>query len=1238
MRRLLLLSFSFFISLFLKAQDHPVAHTLFLIGDAGEPFVKSTPMGTVLRSKVAPLGADATVIFLGDNLYQKGLSSVGAPNRKSGEEVLEMQASWIAGLAAEGIFIPGNHDWQKGGRKGYEYILNQAAFIDSLSQQNVRFLPQNACPGPIEMPLGNAAVLVILDTQWLLHPWEKPGEGSDCEAKNNAEVYTIIEDIFRRNAGKRVIIAGHHPPITYGEHSGAGSWKEHLFPLTQLNNYFYLPLPGLGSIQLFYRKWIGDIQDTAHPLYREMSTSIRNIMKKYPGSIYAAGHEHILEYIVRDSSHFIVSGSGSKTTYVRKRKSVPLLESLNGFVELTIFSNAGVVIKYWQVDHDHPDGYLLLTDTLSVPKRFLSNEAQSSAGSFPDTVRVRASDRYHANSFKKKMFGENYREDWATEIEVPVIKIGEEKGGLKPLQKGGGMQTLSLRLEDKSGHEYVLRSIEKYPENAVPEMFRKTFAQDLVQDQISAAHPYAALVIGGMAEAAGIYHTNPRLVFIPDDPNLGEYRREFANRLALFEERPAGDWRNEAHFGNSEKIINTGKVIERLQKDNDNRVDQQFVLKSRLFDFIIGDWDRHDDQWRWATFETKKKELYRPIPRDRDQAFFVNEGKISKMWSRKWTLPKFEGFDEDINWPSGFSFNARYFDRSFLNELSKDEWINTAHELQKNLTDSAIEKSISQWPEPIRKIRGDRVISHLKSRRDNLLESALSHYKFLAREVDVVGSDKSELIKVERIKNGDVVVEMFKIIKSGEPGSSFYRRHFSQNETKEVRIYAMGGDDVIDITGDESRIKIRVIGGDGSDKINDASKSSARTFFYDVEGQGEIASGHVRDRTSDDPSVNVYDRKAFKYNRLAPLLYGNYNPDDGVFVGGGFLFVTQGFRKTPFKNRHLFLATVAPLTRSYNFRYQGRYNQVIGKWNVELDMNLRAPNYVNNFFGMGNESVFDRDADEKHDHDRAIDYYRFRFEELSLETSVSKQIGRSGHFRIGPIYQRIKAEEHDDDEDDDDRPRYVDLEYAPTLSYDLYQPNSYAGLGFEYTIDKKNDPLFTSRGLLLGFTGKTMAGLDANASDFSSLGGYVALYQSFRLPARLVFALRAGGGRTFGKPEFYQSQILDGRTELRGFRKTRFYGDAKLFTNVEIRLKVTSFRSYIFPASFGILAFHDGGRVWYKDENGSDPSVFDGKSQVWHTSFGGGLWFTPFNFTVLSIEAGHSKEGTLGYVRFGFLF
>lgn len=165
-----------------------------------------------------------------------------------------------------------------------------------------------------------------------------------------------------------------------------------------------------------------------------------------------------------------------------------------------------------------------------------------------------------------------------------------------------------------------------------------------------------------------------------------------------------------------------------------------------------------------------------------------------------------------------------------------------------------------------------------------------------------------------------------------------------------------------------------------------------------------------------------------------------------------------------------------------------------------------------------------------------------------------------------------------------------------------------------------------------------MAGTDRRANNFSSYEGSLSVYQSFMLPARVVFAARVGGGLNTGNYEFYQAQILDGKTELRGFRKTRFYGDSKFYTNLEMRIKLFSIKTYLFPASLGILGFHDLGRIWYKDASGIDPSARTGKSNAWHKGWGGGLWFTPFNLAVLSLEAGHSEEGTLAYVRLGFMF
>jgi hypothetical protein len=1148
-----------------------------------------------------------------------------------------MQVGWVKDTEARAIFIPGNHDWKKGAREGLQTLMRQQRFIDSLRDDRISFLPRNGCPGPEVLELTKKTVLVIIDSQWPLHPWHEDPEESTCETKSTADILAALSDVYASYRDRRVILATHHPAVTYGEHGGVFSFKDHIFPLTDANPKLYIPLPIIGSLYPAYRAWFGNVQDLAHPLYRAYAERIKDVMAEYPGSIMVSGHDHALEYATIGESYFIVSGAGSKTAHVKKKGHALFAESVTGFTQLDLMRDGSVAITFWRVDDDHPQGLTVYQDTLAPPAEI---EAQAIADdlTFPDSVLVRASGKYVANAWRQRMLGANYRAEWSQPIRVPVFDIGSEKGGLEPVQMGGGMQTVSLRLRDSAGHEYTLRSVEKYPEAAVPEPLRKTFAQDLVEDQISAAHPYAALVIPPMADAVGVYHTNPKLVYIPDDPRLGVYRGTFANMLALFEERPDEDWSHEPSFGNSSNIIGTDRLLEKLQEDNDNLVDQKQVLKSRLFDLVIGDWDRHDDQWRWAEFEEDKRATYQPIPRDRDQTFFVNEGILPRLWSRKWALPKFEGFDEEIDWVPGLAYNARYFDRSFLTALDQDDWIETVREIQQGLTDSVIVSAIRLWPPEIYALHGEEIIRNLKARRDNLMEAGLELYRFLAREVEVVGSDKHEAFDVVRQPDGNVVVDVYKTGKEGDRREHLFHRTFKPTETREIRLYGRGGLDHFDVRGEaQSSIKVRVIGGEDMDTLRDASSVCApgrHTVFYDTPESSYLqSSGEVRDQRENDPMVNLYDRMAFRYDRLAPLIYGNFNPDDGLFIGGGILYQNHGFRKEPFRQRHIALASIAPRTSSYNLLYRGIFTGVAGKWNLEVAADIKVPNFVNNFFGWGNESIFDDDIDDQPgiNADDAIDYYRFRFEEIRLSAQLTRPIGNYTEIKIGPAYHRIELERSEGED------RYV-FDYAETLPYDIFERyNSFAGLQFELESANRDDPVVTRRGLYARLSGRAMQAV-SGGDGFTSLDGSVAAYHTFRYPGRLVFAVRVGGGINTGTYPFYQAQILDGRTEIRGFRKTRFYGDSRFYTNLEMRLQLTSFRTYLFPVSLGILGFHDFGRVWYEDEEGIDPTTPSGRSDVWHRTWGGGIWMTPFNLTVLSAELGHSPEGNLFYLRLGFLF
>ena len=115
---------------------------------------------------------------------------------------------------------------------------------------------------------------------------------------------------------------------------------------------------------------------------------------------------------------------------------------------------------------------------------------------------------------------------------------------------------------------------------------------------------------------------------------------------------------------------------------------------------FLGDWDRHDDQWRWARFKQKDKTIYRAVPRDRDQAFFKFDGIIPNIANRKWVVRKFQNYGADIRDIYGQNFNARYFDRTFLTQATKADWLQAAEKIKQSLTNEDIKEALGPFFRP----------------------------------------------------------------------------------------------------------------------------------------------------------------------------------------------------------------------------------------------------------------------------------------------------------------------------------------------------------------------------------------------------------------------------------------------------------------------------------------------------------------------------------------------------------
>lgn len=812
--------------------------------------------------------------------------------------------------------------------------------------------------------------------------------------------------------------------------------------------------------------------------------------------------------------------------------------------------------------------------------------------------------------------GANYRKEWNTPVTVPVIYLSKEYGGLTPVKRGGGKQTKSLRLEDANGREYVIRSITKYiTSKTLPGDLQSEAAADLVADGISASYPYAALTMSYLSEAAGIPHGNPRLVYVADDPKLGEYKDDFANMFALFEER---------YPDSVKKVFNTEEVAEKLEKDNDNDVDQLALLRVRILDMYVMDLDRHEDQWSWGAWDNGKGKTYYPIAKDRDQAFYINRGLLPWIVKRRALVPQLEGFKPQAHNIARFNFAARNLDRFFLNQLSEEEWRREAESFVTKMTDAVIENAVAQQPREIRDISSAFIIQTLKDRRNFLVADVMKYYFFIADIVNITGSDKKELFDLYHNDDGSVLLQVYKIDKDGNQSTKMYERKFVAEHTNEIRLYGFDGDDKFVTHGANDKIKVKLIGGGGQDIFENTVHAGRHTQVYDRRDGNNTITGDFQDKMKNDTIVNSYHRIYFKYNYQSIFATVGYNPDDGVMIGPTYKYIRHGFRKSPYKSFHQFKGLYSFSTNAVRLTYNNEFIGVIG-YNTDItsEIDYRGPNNTSNFFGYGMNSVYDKT--NTNPEKRKFKYYRIRYDLGDLSLMLRHRFSSKVSLSFGPTFQWFTL----DPNETLNSKRNVHYSPPPGISSSKEIRESFIGARLGLTVDTRNHPALPGKGIFWNTSFRYLSGNKKTyAKNVSQLNSEFSFYVSL-VKDWLVWANRTGVGFTFADSlDFYHAQYLGSSEDLRGYRRERFAGETKFFNQTELRLKLANLKTYLFPASFGMFAFVDLGRVWVENDNVSKIGV----------GYGGGFWFAPLNRLVINLSVGISSEDTIPLFGFNWKF
>jgi hypothetical protein len=810
--------------------------------------------------------------------------------------------------------------------------------------------------------------------------------------------------------------------------------------------------------------------------------------------------------------------------------------------------------------------------------------------------------------------GSNYRTEWNTPIRVPVLNLATEKGGLTPKKKGGGKQTKSLRLEGADGREYVIRSIAKFiTSKTLPGDLQSEAAADLVSEGVSASYPYASLSMMPLADAAGVPYGKVRLVYVPDDPRLGEFRSDFGGMLATFEERiPAS----------VKKAYDTEEVVEKLEEDNDNEVDQKALLRARILDMFVMDLDRHEGQWNWGATDKDKGKVFFPIPKDRDQAWYMNDGILPGFAKARSLVPQLEGFKAKARSIERFNFAARNLDRYFLTSLSEEDWRSEVEKFVAKMTDNVIDQAISMQPPEIRNINGPMIAKTMKERRNNIVAEVMQYYAFISQTVSISGSNKKELIEITRNSDGTADVRMYKIDKDGNRDYKMYDRKFKPLVTKEVRIYGMGGEDKFVVNGSHDKIKFRLIGGDGVDHFENTARNAGVTIYDRLDGNNTVK-GPFRNRFANDTMVNTYDKLAYKYPFQSVFATIGYNPDDGIFLGPTFKYIRHGFRKTPYKTLQQLKVAYAFSTKAVNATYHGEFMSLLTpNTDVIADVGYLGPNGTSNFFGYGMNTVYNKSQPGK------FRFYRIRYDLLEASLQLRQRLTKNISFSIGPYYQNYHMEPTD--KLNSQRNVVLNTVASGLDPARVFKKQSYGGAKLTLAIDSRDNEVLPESGIQWYTNLTVVKGLKEPSYDkVTILNSDLTFYWNL-IKDRLTFADRIGAGTTLSDEgfEFFQAQYLGSNENLRGWRKQRFAGKSKFYNQAELRLRLANFNTYLFPGALGVFAFVDAGRVWVDED----------LDRKFVSGYGGGIWISPLRRLLLAVSVGISKEDKIPLVSLGWKF
>jgi hypothetical protein len=1022
-------------------------------------------------------------------------------------------------------------------------------FAAQLEEIYIQVLPEHLCPKPAVIHDKNFDILVI-DSNWLLFPHEVELFIKQCSHVDLEKFYTEIEESILNAKLKPLVILSHHTVDS-----------KLIFPDGE---------DPLSKIANQVQQSVGSIDSISNPGYQKYREKLNKMIKNRPNVMIMSGNTVNFSVNSEDDIHHMALS--------QKEPNHLFLES----------NDEGVEIQ--------SEGF-----SESIMLNFNKNEASFVASCENHTGPMH--DFKLSGSFYEYFLGSNYRNLWNQKVAIDCFDL--DRFSLTVDGVGGSLRSPDFKLKDVDGNFYTLRPLKK--EVRIPKILEDTIAEQVLLDQQSSIFPLGFILAATLSRQVGIPTESPRIVYV--DINQKAFaawrQKKFPSGFYQLNKAPKNILKiPEVREKGILEVITTKEMVDRLENVSGYQMNQEAYLKVRLFDILIGDWDRPKDNWHWMVVQKDLVKSIEPFPIDRESAFYRGDGVVSWWRKRKWINYKLQDYTKKLKRAEPMMVESLSMDHRYTSNLTLKDWTKVVGELQQKLSPSSMEKAIDALPVRIPDKDKQKLIQSFQRRLKELPLIAMQMRGTLRKKVDIIGTPNKDSYYIQSGPGPYVYVT------SSKDNQVIYSDKFDSKQTKEIRMYGLDGDDEFKLNWNNyTKTKIRVVPGPGKDVlIAREQKMKPRVSLFDDDVSIDSFYGYSKFDYQSTYNDFYSQVNQHKLNRFSPILFlASSNADSGFVLGGGLKYFNDGFQHSPWESTNEIKANAVINRGAANVMYQGAWFDLFGKSDFEIDAEAGLPRFYGSFFGLGNTPPALNETFED-------DYYWMRARTFETESRINipvlqnisliprMQFRYRDYLIDNPSFLTTPADNN------------LDTILRPGTNANINDPNYYLGAGMSVKYISSDTVSGPVKRRIVRAEVKYMLhqGLSEADGHFQTLGIDAGLTGYFQR-TKTQWRINGGYGRNFGQWEFFDAQFLGQGQNLRGFFMNRFAGSSRIYDSVEINQSLLRKKLWGVITDIGLGGLFDSGRVFLPGDTG------DG---TWHKAVGGQTWITFLNS--IAFKAGYA--------------